>query len=96
MSGYVAYERVYFEGGAITNSHNLAIPKGAQSLAGAKVVIHFLLSELAQERKFNGSWGDPAVITPLLDEASTLPAQQELQSSWQQIIEDTWQQRYGA
>lgn len=89
-------KRVYFEGGAITNSHNLAIPKGAQSPAGAKVVIHFLLSELAQERKLNGSWGDPAVITPLLDEASTLPAQQELHSSWQQIIEDTWQQRYGA
>lgn len=89
-------KRVYFAGGAITNSHNLAIPKGAQSPAGAKVVIHFLLSELAQERKLNGSWGDPAVITPLLDKATTLPAQQELHSSWQQIIEDTWQQRYGA
>jgi putative thiamine transport system substrate-binding protein len=89
-------ERLYFSQGAITNSHNLAIPKGAQSPDGAKVVINFLLSELAQEQKLNGSWGDPAVITPLLDKASTLPAQQELHSSWQQVIEDSWQQRYGA
>lgn len=88
--------RVYFAQGAITNSHNLAIPKGAQSPAGAKVVINFLLSELAQKHKLQGSWGDPAVITPLLDEASTLPAQQELHSSWQQVIEDKWQQKYGA
>ncbi|MGY0582980.1 MAG: extracellular solute-binding protein, partial [Paraglaciecola chathamensis] len=89
-------QRLFFDGGAITNSHNLAIPKGAQSPAGAKVVIHFLLSELAQKHKVDGSWGDPAVITPLLDPASTLPAQQELHSSWQQVIEDTWQQKYGA
>ena len=89
-------ERLYFSQGAITNSHNLAIAKGAQSPEGAKVVINFLLSELAQGQKLNGSWGDPAVITPLLDKASTLPAQQELHSSWQLIIEDSWQQRYGA
>ena len=89
-------QRLFFDGGAITNSHNLAIPKGAQSPAGAKVVIHFLLSELAQKHKVDGSWGDPAVIRPLLDPASTLPAQQELHSSWQQVIEDTWQQKYGA
>jgi putative thiamine transport system substrate-binding protein len=88
--------RVYFAQGAITNSHNLAIPKGAQSPSGAKVVINFLLSELAQKHKLQGSWGDPAVITPLLQEASTLPAQQELHSSWQQVIEDKWQQKYGA
>ncbi|WP_412761936.1 ABC transporter substrate-binding protein [Paraglaciecola mesophila] len=89
-------QRLFFNDGAITNSHNLAIPKGAQSPAGAKVVIHFLLSELAQKHKVDGSWGDPAVITPLLDPASTLPAQQELHSSWQQVIEDTWQKKYGA
>ncbi|WP_166422410.1 ABC transporter substrate-binding protein [Paraglaciecola sp. 20A4] len=89
-------QRLYFAQGAITNSHNLAIPKAAQNSAGAKVVINFLLSELAQKQKLNGSWGDPSVITPLLDEASTLPAQQELHSSWQQVIEDKWQQKYGA
>ena len=89
-------QRLYFAQGAITNSHNLAIPKAAQNSAGAKVVIHFLLSELAQKQKLKGSWGDPSVITPLLDDASTLPAQQELHSSWQQVIEDKWQQKYGA
>jgi putative thiamine transport system substrate-binding protein len=89
-------QRLYFSQGAITNSHNLAIPKGAQSPDGAKVVINFLLSELAQAQKLNGTWGDPAVISPLLDEASTLPAQQELHSSWQHVIEEQWQQKYGA
>ncbi|WP_340679757.1 ABC transporter substrate-binding protein [Paraglaciecola sp.] len=89
-------QRLYFSQGAITNSHNLAIPKGAQSPDGAKVVINFLLSELAQAQKLNGTWGDPAVIRPLLDKASILPAQQELHSSWQQVIEEQWQQKYGA
>lgn len=88
-------ERLYFAQGAITNSHNLAIPKGAQSPDGAKVVINFLLSELAQEQKLKGSWGDPSVIKPLLDETSTLPSQQELHSSWQPAIEQSWQKRYG-
>lgn len=88
--------RVHFYDGAITNSHNLAIPKAAQSVAGAKVVINFLLSTLAQQQKLEGSWGDPTVITPLLDAKSILPAQQELHSSWQQVIENAWQQRYGA
>ncbi|MFT7313340.1 MAG: putative thiamine transport system substrate-binding protein [Paraglaciecola sp.] len=89
-------KRLFFTQGAITNSHNLAIPKGAQNPDAAKVVINFLLSEQAQIQKLQGSWGDPAVIRSLLDPASTLPAHQELHSSWQQIIEDRWQQRYGA
>jgi putative thiamine transport system substrate-binding protein len=89
-------QRHYFSQGAITNSHNLAIPKGAQSPDAAKVVINFLLSEYAQQQKLTGSWGDPAVIKPLVDDAATLPAQQELHSSWQQVIEVSWQQRYGA
>lgn len=88
--------RFHFNSGAITNSHNLAIPKGAQSSEGAKVVINFLLSPLAQKRKLQGDWGDPTVIAPLLDAKSILPAQQELHSSWQQVIEDAWQQKYGA
>jgi putative thiamine transport system substrate-binding protein len=89
-------KRLFFARGAINNSHNLAIPRGAQNPDAAKVVIYFLLSEEAQTQKLNGSWGDPAVITPLLDEKSTLPAQQELHSSWRQVIEIRWQQRYGA
>ena len=89
-------KRLFFAQGAITNSHNLAIPKGAQNPDAAKVVINFLLSEEAQAQKLKGSWGDPAVISSLLDTTSTLPALQELHSSWQQIIEDRWQQRYGA
>lgn len=88
--------RVYFSSGAITNSHNLAIPRGAQNVDGAKVVINFLLSPAAQKQKLEGEWGDPTVIAPLLDAKSILPAQQELHSSWQQVIEDAWQQRYGA
>ena len=88
--------RVHFKDGAITNSHNLAIPKGAQNPEGAKVVINFLLSQAAQLEKLNGSWGDPTVISPLMDGNSTLPAQQELHSSWQTFIEQVWQQRYGA
>ncbi|MGO4890954.1 ABC transporter substrate-binding protein [Flavobacterium sp. W21_SRS_FM6] len=89
-------QRLVFSLGAITNSHNLAIPKGAQSPEAAMVVIDFLLSEFAQTQKLTGEWGDPAVIKALVDEAATLPAQQELHSSWQQVIEALWQQRYGA
>jgi len=47
------------------------------------------LSELAQKHKLQGSWGDPAVITPLLDEACdfALPSKSCI-VSWQQVIED--------
>ncbi|MFQ3235746.1 MAG: putative thiamine transport system substrate-binding protein, partial [Paraglaciecola sp.] len=46
--------RLFFAQGAITNSHNLAIPKGAQNPDAAKVVINFLLSEQAQAQKLKG------------------------------------------
>lgn len=85
----------YFTDGAITNSHNLAIPKSAPSPDAAKVVINFMLSEKAQREKITGIWGDPAVITSLYDEKATMPAHPELHSSWHVIIEDLWQQRYG-
>lgn len=88
-------ERRYFTHGAITNSHNLAIPKSAPSPDAAKVVINFMLSEKAQYEKFTGVWGDPSVITPLFDEKATMPAHPELHSSWHVIIEEIWQQRYG-
>ncbi|MFT4808248.1 MAG: putative thiamine transport system substrate-binding protein [Paraglaciecola sp.] len=87
--------RRYFTDGAITNSHNLAIPKSAPSPEAAKVVINFMLSEKAQHEKFTGVWGDPSVITPLFDEKATMPAHPELHSSWHVLIEDAWQQHYG-
>ncbi|MGS2721135.1 ABC transporter substrate-binding protein [Paraglaciecola aestuariivivens] len=87
--------RRYFAEGAITNSHNLAIPKFAANADAAKVVIHFLLSEQAQIQKFNGSWGDPAVIKALQNTKQTMPTHPELHSSWHVLIEDAWQQRYG-
>jgi putative thiamine transport system substrate-binding protein len=87
--------RRYFTDGAITNSHNLAIPKSAPSPDAAKIVINFMLSEKAQQEKFTGVWGDPSVITALFDEKATMPAHPELHSSWHVLIEETWQQRYG-
>jgi len=87
--------RRYFIDGAITNSHNLAIPKSAPSPDAAKVVINFMLSESAQQEKFTGVWGDPSVIIPLFDEKATIPAHPELHSSWHVLIEDAWQQQYG-
>jgi putative thiamine transport system substrate-binding protein len=87
--------RRYFTHGAITNSHNLAIPKSAPSPDAAKVVINFMLSKKAQQEKFTGVWGDPSVVTSLFDEKATMPAHPELHSSWHVIIEETWQQRYG-
>jgi putative thiamine transport system substrate-binding protein len=87
--------RRYFTDGAITNSHNLAIPKSAPSPDAAKVVINFMLSEKAQQEKFTGVWGDPSVITSLLDEKATMPAHPELHNSWHVLIEDVWQKRYG-
>ena len=87
--------RRYFTDGAITNSHNLAIPKSAPSPEAAKVVINFMLSEKAQQQKFTGVWGDPSVINSLFDDKATMPAHPELHSSWHVLIEETWQQRYG-
>jgi putative thiamine transport system substrate-binding protein len=87
--------RRYFTDGAITNSHNLAIPKSAPSPEAAKVVINFMLSEKAQKEKFTGVWGDPSVITSLFDEKATMHAHPELHSSWHVLIEEAWQQRYG-
>lgn len=87
--------RRHFSKGAITNSHNLAIPKTAPNAAAAKVVINFMLSEQAQKEKIGGGWGDPSVINQMLDEKAIMPAQPELHSSWHLAIEETWQQRYG-
>jgi putative thiamine transport system substrate-binding protein len=88
-------ERLYFKRGAITNSHYIAIPKTAPNIDAAKVVLQFLLSEKAQQKKYQGGWGDPSVLRTLQDENVTLPAQAEPHSSWHVVIEDVWQQRYG-
>lgn len=87
--------RRYFNQGAITNSHNLAIPKSAPSPDAAKVVINFMLSNQAQHEKLHGVWGDPPVITSLFDDKMIMPAHPEPHSSWHVLIEDAWQQRYG-
>ena len=52
-----------FAGGALANSHFLAIPSNANAPAAAKVVANFLLSPEAQARKADERiWGDPAVL----------------------------------
>lgn len=84
-----------FIDGAITNSHNLAIPKFAPNPEAAKVVINFMLSELAQKKKFEGEWGDPSVLKSFFNSRSSLSSHAEPHSSWQLILEDSWQQRYG-
>ncbi|WP_239421308.1 ABC transporter substrate-binding protein [Saliniradius amylolyticus] len=86
----------YFTTGAITNSHYLAIPATAPNWQGAMVVIEFLLSQEAQRKKAQGNWGDPPVVTPLTEQTHLLPAARELHSSWQSVLEQQWQQRYGS
>lgn len=50
-------------GGAIGNTHFLAIPFNANAKEGAQVFINFLLSPEAQARKADISvWGDPTVL----------------------------------
>ena len=50
-------------GGAIGNTHFLAIPFNAKAREGAQVMINFLLSPLAQARKADiRVWGDPTVL----------------------------------
>lgn len=50
-------------GGAIGNTHFLAIPFNASAREGAQVWIDFLMSPLAQARKADiAVWGDPTVL----------------------------------
>jgi putative thiamine transport system substrate-binding protein len=50
-------------GGAIGNTHFLAIPFNASAKEGAQVFINFMLSPLAQARKADiAIWGDPTVL----------------------------------
>lgn len=83
---------------AITNSHYLAVPRNAQARPAALVVINFLLSPEAQQRKVDSEhWGDPPVLKPRhLEQAPTLqftPAS-EPHVSWNRAIEQAWRERY--
>jgi putative thiamine transport system substrate-binding protein len=52
-----------FRGGALSNSHFLAIPFNASAREGAMVVANFLLSAQSQARKADDAvWGDPTVL----------------------------------
>lgn len=52
-----------FDGGTLSNSHYLAIPRNSGSKAAALVVANFLLSPAAQRRKADeATWGDPTVL----------------------------------
>lgn len=54
---------LHFEGGALANSHFLAIPYNAGSKAAAMLVANFLISPEAQARKADENvWGDPTVL----------------------------------
>ncbi len=54
---------LHFRGGALANSHFLAIPTNARAKEGAMVVANFLLSPEAQARKADEAiWGDPTVL----------------------------------
>jgi putative thiamine transport system substrate-binding protein len=54
---------VHFRGGALSNSHFLAIPFNAGAKEGAMVIANFLLSPEAQARKADDAiWGDPTVL----------------------------------
>lgn len=89
------------DSGALTNIHYLAIPKNAQSKAGALVAINFLMSPHAQSRKGDTQiWGDPSILkrehlTGPAKQNQMFPAIDEIHPSWQLAIEQDWQQRYG-
>lgn len=89
-------QRVVLGHGAITNHHYLAIPKTAQAPVAAETVIEFLLSPAAQQRKSRlTGWADPPVIA--LDsqaQPELLPQASDFHASWQDYLEQTWQQRY--
>lgn len=83
--------------GAITNTHNLAIPKYSEARAAALVTLNFLLSEEAQKRKADPEhWGDPPVMqTPAQQElAVPFPVWEEPHVSWHQTIQQAWRERY--
>lgn len=60
---HVGVGALHFAGGALANSHFLAIPYNSSATAGARVAANFLLSPEAQARKADERyWGDPSVL----------------------------------
>lgn len=54
---------LYFDAGALANSHFLAIPYNSSATEAARVVANFLASPEAQARKADEQyWGDPTVL----------------------------------
>ena len=90
-----------FHQGALTNIHFLAIPYNSSAKEGAQVVINFLMSPLAQERKAELSvWGDPPVLQQSLLEVSAEATARfdvipEPHFSWHGALAEGWIKRYG-
>ena len=90
-----------FRNGAMTNIHFLAIPYNSSATEGARVVINFLMSPEAQQRKADLSvWGDPPVLRQeLLDVSPEATARfkvvEEPHFSWHGALAEEWQKRYG-
>jgi putative thiamine transport system substrate-binding protein len=100
-----------FTGGALANSHFLAIPLNARNPDGAMVVANFLLSVEAQTHKADVSvWGDPTVLDlnalapserQAFDEPAAAPPRSpggvlpEPHPSWSAELERDWIARYG-
>jgi putative thiamine transport system substrate-binding protein len=54
---------LHLSGGALANSHFLAIPYNAGAKEGAMLVADFFISPEAQARKAHADiWGDPSVL----------------------------------
>ncbi|MCW7555942.1 ABC transporter substrate-binding protein [Endozoicomonas gorgoniicola] len=90
-----------FQQGALTNIHFLAIPYNSSAKEGAQVVINFLMSPQAQQRKADlAVWGDPPVLqSSLLDVSPEATARfdaiPEPHFSWHGALVDGWLKRYG-
>ena len=97
-----------FLGGALTNSHFLAIPYNSSAREGALVAANFLISPEAQARKADERiWGDPTVLdlrrlTPedrarfpaMAAEGSDVPVLLEPHPTWVGALERAWARRY--
>ncbi|MET4696281.1 ABC transporter substrate-binding protein [Endozoicomonas lisbonensis] len=90
-----------FQQGALTNIHFLAIPYNSSAKEGAQVVINFLMSPQAQQRKADlAVWGDPPVLqSSLLDVSPEATARfdviPEPHFSWHGALANGWLKRYG-
>lgn len=97
-----------FSGGALTNSHYLAIPYNSSAREGALVAANFLISPEAQARKANPAvWGDPTVLAlsrlkpaqaALFPAGAALPFDgpvlPEPHPDWIGVLERAWARRY--